>query len=68
MKKVVFINGMSCQHCVMAVKSALIEVEGINSVDVDLESGSATLDVDGTSDEIIKEAVKEAGYEVVEIK
>ncbi|MTI48848.1 heavy-metal-associated domain-containing protein [Sporosalibacterium faouarense] len=68
MKKLVFIKGMSCQHCVMAVKGALGEVDGIKSVDVDLESGSATLNVDNVSDDTIKNAIEEAGYEVIEVK
>ena len=35
------IRGMSCQHCVMAVKKALGGIDGIKDVSVDLEKGEA---------------------------
>ncbi|WP_425446264.1 heavy-metal-associated domain-containing protein [Dethiothermospora halolimnae] len=68
MKKILFIEGMSCQHCVMAVKGELQEIDGVSTVDVDLESKTATLQVDGVSDDILKKAVEEAGYKVIDIK
>ena len=35
-------EGMSCQHCVMAVTKALGVIEGIKDVRVDLQKGEAT--------------------------
>ena len=37
------IEGMTCMHCVGAVKKALTEVEGVTGVEVTLEPGSATV-------------------------
>lgn len=65
MKKVI-IEGMSCGHCVGHVKEALIEVEGVTSVDVDLASKTAVIEGE-ISDDKIKEVIDEVGYEVVSI-
>ena len=58
------IGGMSCGHCVGAVKKAL---EGVNGVAVDqVAIGSATVryDATATSAEHIKQAVEAEGYPV----
>ncbi|MGB5219201.1 MAG: heavy metal-associated domain-containing protein [Smithella sp.] len=66
MKKIK-INGMSCQHCAMAVTKALAAVEGIKNVQVDLNSGVATFEGENNVDaKIIAAAVKKAGYDIVE--
>lgn len=65
MKKVV-IEGMSCAHCVKHVKDALLEVNGVSSVEVDLGSKTATIEGE-VSDLEIKEAIEDAGYDVVSI-
>ncbi len=60
------VKGMSCQHCVMAVKKALEGIEGLKEVVVDLEKGEATFSETKPVDrEVIKDKVKKAGYEVV---
>ena len=41
METVLKVEGMSCGHCVSAVTDILKEVEGVDSVNVSLESGSA---------------------------
>jgi len=60
------IKGMSCQHCVMAVKKALNGIDGIENANVDLEAGQATSDATQPVDlEVVKERIKKAGFEVV---
>ena len=68
MKKIITIEGMSCNHCVMAVKNALSEIEGVSHVDVELNNNRAIVEGDNLSDEVLKEKIEEAGYDVVEIK
>lgn len=65
--KVLKIEGMTCDHCKRAVTEALAELDGVESVDVDLEDGKATVSFhpDRVSEEKMKEAVEEAGYEIV---
>ena len=55
MKKVILIEGMSCNHCAMAVKNALYGIEGISHVDVELNNNRAIVEGEAISDEIIKE-------------
>ena len=43
MTKKYFIEGMSCGSCVAKVKAALQKVEGVESVDVQLQSPQATI-------------------------
>ena len=67
MKKIIFIEGMSCGHCVKHVKDALEELQGIDTVKVDLENKQAVVE-GNASDETIKEAIEEAGYDVINIE
>ena len=56
------ISGMSCGHCVAAVKSALNAAPGVAVQDVTI--GSATVKLEPqTSPDIVVEVVREAGYE-----
>ncbi|HHY45384.1 MAG TPA: heavy-metal-associated domain-containing protein [Firmicutes bacterium] len=63
------IKGMSCSHCEKRVADALKKVGATESV-VSATSGSAkvTFDPDKTTVPMLEEAVKGAGYEVVEVK
>lgn len=69
MKKTMMIEGMMCQNCVKHVFNALSKVEGVDSVEVDLDGKKAEVTLkDEVSDDVLKEAVTEAGYEVLDIK
>ena len=64
MTKTLNVTGMMCQHCVAHVKKALEGVEGVSSVDVNLEAGTATVEADDSvSDDALVAAVVDAGYE-----
>ncbi len=67
MKKTIIIEGMSCNHCVMAVKNALSEIEGVSNVEVELDNNKAIVEGKNLLDNTLKEAVEEAGYDVIEI-
>lgn len=67
MKKVMKIEGMSCNHCVSHVREALIELGGEN-VEVSLEKKEAVAYLPSSvTDSIIKEAIEDIGYDVTEI-
>ena len=69
MKKELKIKGMSCQHCVKHVTNALQEVAGVTAVKVDLDQANATVETDGSvGEQVLKDAVAEAGYEVTAIR
>ena len=68
-KKEVFIEGMMCAHCKMTVEKALSAVENVTSVEVSLENKKAVVHLSSdVSNDVLKHAVTEAGYEVMEIK
>jgi copper chaperone CopZ len=56
---------MTCNHCVLSVREEVSDVAGVSDVDVDLASGRLTVSGEDFGDEAIREAVAEAGYEVV---
>jgi Cu+-exporting ATPase len=62
MKKMVTIEGMSCGHCAMRVKNALLEVEGVTEASVDLIEGKATVVGTGVDSNMLRGAVVKAGY------
>lgn len=68
MNKKIYIEGMSCGHCVKHVEEALKELPGVKSVNVSLQDKVADLELtQDISDEEIKAAIDDAGYEVVKI-
>ncbi len=57
------VDGMSCDHCVMAVTKALKGVPGVERVvEVSLERGEALVEGNPNLDALI-EAIREEGYE-----
>lgn len=58
------VEGMTCDHCVAAVTSEVTKVSGVNAVDVQLEGGVVTVTGEEFSDDDIRAAVDEAGYEM----
>jgi copper chaperone len=56
------IEGMSCGHCVNAVRSALADVEGVAVEEVGIGSATVSYDPAQVSPQKIVEAVSEAGY------
>jgi len=63
--KTIKVKGMSCEHCVKAVKKALSEVEGIKDVTVDLSKGEVSFEEQApVAPEVLKERIKKAGYEL----
>ncbi len=61
------IEGMSCSHCAAAVQRAIAACEGVEEVNVELASGTAT--VKGNADPAkLAEAVEQVGYKVVETR
>ncbi len=55
------VEGMTCAHCVMAVKKALLKVSGVKDVQVDLDRKEAVVDGEVDPNLLIR-AVEEEGY------
>jgi copper chaperone len=58
------VPAMHCVHCERAVEEELSAVEGVQSVDVDLDVKLVTVRGVGLDDERLRAAIAEAGYEV----
>ncbi len=58
------IDGMSCMHCVMHVKNAILKSEGVTDLDVQIGKASFKLQDSSKLDEI-KTAIQDAGYQVL---
>ncbi len=59
------IEGMSCQHCVMAVKKAVEGLKGVKSAQVEIGKATVKYEEGKVRPEDIEKAIKEAGYKVV---
>ncbi|GAA0077232.1 heavy-metal-associated domain-containing protein [Clostridium weizhouense] len=67
MKKKILIEGMSCNHCVGHVKNALEGLDGVTSVEVSLQDKYALVETT-VSDQVLKDAIEDEGYDVVGIE
>ena len=69
MKKVMKIEGMMCGHCEKHVKKALEAIQGVEEAVADHTVGTATLTLScEVSDDTLKNAVEEEGYQVLSIE
>ena len=69
MEKTLKIEGMVCGNCVRHVDKALREIQGVEQVEVSLEDKSAKVQMGCTvSDDVLKAAIEDAGYQVVGIQ
>lgn len=59
------VTGMTCEHCVGAVREEVSRIPGVTEVDVDLTSGRVvvTSETSVTIDDV-RAMVDEAGYEL----
>ena len=58
------VSGMTCDHCVAAVRRAARSVPGAGTVSVDLERGEVAIAGDPDAN-AVRLAIAEEGYEVV---
>jgi copper chaperone len=65
MRTTLIVRGMTCGHCVAAVKNALEETPGVRSARVDLQAGKAIVDYDDAlaDPRELATVVATAGYE-----
>ena len=67
-RKSLFVEGMTCQSCVMRVTKALLNLSGVTDVEVSLSEQKATfkLDEGKTTLELAIQAIQETGYSATE--
>ncbi|MPZ01094.1 MAG: cation-transporting ATPase [Actinophytocola sp.] len=60
------VSGMTCGHCAQSVTEEVSEVPGVTDVNVDLPTGKVTVTSEQpVSEDKVRAAVTEAGYELV---
>ena len=57
------VAGMSCGHCKSAVEEELGRVPGVEFVDADLDTKFVVVRGEALTDEALRAAIDEAGYE-----
>ncbi len=68
MTKTLIIEGMMCGHCEMHVKKALEALDGVKKAEVSHTAGTAVVTLEKEiSDDVLKQAVAEQGYQVTDI-
>jgi copper chaperone len=58
------VPGVSCEHCRTAITAEVARVPGVESVEVDLEAKRVVVAGQGVSDDAVRAAIDEAGYDV----
>ena len=64
-KLILEIDGMSCSNCVRHVEAALLDVDGVYVLEV--EVGRAVVDTE-VDEDTLRDALEEVGYELVSIE
>jgi copper chaperone CopZ len=57
------VPAIHCAHCGMSIREEVSEVEGVEDVDVDIDTKVVTIRGSKLSDEKLRAAIVEAGYE-----
>ncbi|MDY6065337.1 MAG: heavy-metal-associated domain-containing protein [Finegoldia sp.] len=66
MKKQFKVEEMHCNHCVESIDKALKDVEGIENIDIDLDSKIVSLEGE-VDDEKVIESLDEIGFDAVSL-
>jgi copper chaperone len=66
-KAVLNVDGMSCEHCVRAITTAVGGLDGVGGVSVDLESKTVTVTHDPSRSPLdkIKAEIEDQGYDIL---
>ncbi|MFH1216914.1 MAG: heavy-metal-associated domain-containing protein [Pseudomonadota bacterium] len=60
------VNGMKCGHCSASVTKALLGIDGVSNVQVNLETGEVSYaESKSVPVDLIKDTIKKIGFEVV---
>ncbi|MBT5549755.1 MAG: heavy-metal-associated domain-containing protein [Nitrospina sp.] len=67
MKKVLQVEGMTCQHCVQTVSEAVGKMAGIENVEVKLDQKEVIVEFDESKSSLneIASQITEAGFEII---
>ncbi|MFK4997231.1 copper chaperone CopZ [Bacillus sp. N9] len=65
-KVTLYVEGMSCGHCVKSVEGSVGKLQGVSQVKVNLETKTVDVEYDSAkvNAETIKETIDDQGYDV----
>ncbi|KAB1436567.1 copper chaperone CopZ [Candidatus Galacturonibacter soehngenii] len=66
-KSIINVEGMSCEHCVKAIKNAVGALSGVADVSVDLGAKTVAVEYDSSKStlEQIKLEIEDQGYDII---
>lgn len=68
-RKIIYIEGMSCEHCVKKVETALKNLVDITKVKVQLKKKAAIISYENEVDDLLlQKVIEDLGYTVIGIK
>ncbi len=63
----IFVSGMHCKHCANSISDALLKVNGVKKVKVNLSKQEVKIISKEKLDaELLKEVITDLGYEIIE--
>ena len=67
MRKILKVEGMTCQHCDQTVSETVGKMAGVQKVDVDLDRKEVTIEFDEAQTKLneVSAQIVEAGFEIV---
>ena len=66
MKKLIKVNGMSCDHCIRRINKAINEISGANCLSISLIDKTVEIEViDYNVLNLVEQAIIDNGYEVL---
>lgn len=69
MIKIFKVDGMHCEKCAERVKNSVLDIEGVQNIEIDLDKKEVKVDVKDNIDvNILKERIEDLGYTVIDIK
>ena len=57
------VPGIHCNHCALSIKEEVSEVAGVDAVEVDIDAKVVTIRGEQLSDDTLRAAIAEAGYQ-----
>ncbi len=64
MQTIYRVPAISCDHCVHAISGAVSPLDGVETVDVDIDAKTVTVEGE-FDDDAVRQAIDDAGYDVV---
>lgn len=62
--KTLYIDGMTCNNCVVSITKTLNKLDGVKVININLKTGEAIINTSNSNLKLIRDAIKDLGFEV----